>query len=53
MKLPWLGDELDLWHKDLRVAKRSEAEAAEAKWRQPIQAACDALIDYEAKQNGS
>jgi hypothetical protein len=48
MKLPWLGHEVERWAPLLRDDKRKEVQVVEAKWREPVNAACDALISYAA-----
>jgi hypothetical protein len=51
MELPWIGTDVELWHPSLREAKRAELQQAEARWEQPISAACAALAAYaDARQ---
>ena len=49
--LPWLQDKIHLWHESVQEAKRAELEIAEAQWRQPVQAACEAIIAYATDQH--
>lgn len=51
MKLPWIGADVELWAPTLREAKRSELRSAEARWQQPIAAACAALAQYAATRH--
>lgn len=46
MKLHWLSRGVEGWHPDVREAMRREVQDAEERWRQPVGAACEALLRY-------
>jgi hypothetical protein len=50
MELHWLGGEIERWHPDVREAKRRELQDAEDSWREPVAAACAALLRYAERE---
>ena len=45
----FLGDKVEMWHSEVRERKRAELLDAEERWREPVDKACLALIQWAAK----
>lgn len=50
MNLHWLGGEVERWHPNVRDVKRQELQDAEERWREPVEAACAALLSYAERE---
>lgn len=40
----FIGKDVDIWHPDLREQKRAQLNAAEERWRTPVEEACSDLL---------
>ncbi len=47
-RLGYVGGDPDWWHPGVRAAKAAELEEAHRRMREPVRAACRAIVDYRA-----
>jgi hypothetical protein len=52
-RVHWLGEDVELWHPNVREERRKELADAEARNREPVEEACRALIAHAAQRKAS